>query len=353
MFCVYLGVITLVDSVQKMTTLIKVWVLIHVFLAVMGVAKGGFGIGAWMEDENDFCMVMNMIAPFGYFMMFAAKSGKEKIKYLGFLGTFLLAAMASLSRGGFFGLASVGVYCWYRSPKKLNALVIVLIAAIFMSLFAPAKYWDEIMSSTDDTTMSIGTGAERLYTWGIGIEMFAANPIIGIGQSNFPWTFDIYQAGRTFNQKSIAGRQAHSAWVTLVSELGLVGIIIVGGLLFQCYRDLKFVRMRFAPVETRQKHGQIMKAGEDIRVYLARAMEGSFIGFIVSGVFISILWYPSLWILISMAVALRNISEPEPGPMEGQTDTAGFRGGTLLPKFRNKSSSHSFTAPSIRSVRCL
>ena len=38
-------------------------------------------------------------------------------------------------------------------------------------------------------------------------------------------------------------------------------------------------------------------------------MEGSLIGFIVSGVFISILWYPSLWIMMALVVALRNISE--------------------------------------------
>ena len=72
-----------------------------------------------------------------------------------------------------------------------------------------------------------------------------------------------------------------------------MGIVIVGAMLLQCYKDLKRVRTRFAPADSRQKHGQIVQAGEDVRVYLARAMEGSFIGFIVSGVFISILWYPS------------------------------------------------------------
>jgi hypothetical protein len=101
--------------------------------------------------------------------------------------------------------------------------------------------------------------------------------------------------------------------VTLVSELGLAGIIIVGGMLVQCYRDLKWIRRRFAPAESRQKHGQTIQAGEDMRVYLARAMEGSLIGFIVSGVFISSLWYPALWTMIALVVALRNISETQNG----------------------------------------
>jgi O-antigen ligase len=265
-----------------------------------------------MGDENDFCMVMDMAVPFGYFLLFSSTGVAQKMKYLGFLGAFILGAMASLSRGGFMGLAAVGVYCWYRSPKKLNALIVVVVAVLFMLVLAPEKYWDEMASSTSDETMSEqGTGGARLYTWGIGMKMFYANPIIGIGQSNFPYTSGIYEAGETFNDRSFAGRQAHSAWVTLISELGLVGIVVIGGMIFQCYRDLTWVRKRFAPAESRQKHGQIVQAGEDMRVYLARAMEGSLIGFIVSGVFISTLWYPSLWIMMALVVALRNISETQ------------------------------------------
>ena len=313
LYCVYLGIVTFIDSLEKMMMVIKMWLGIHGFLALMGIAKGGVGIGSWMGDENDFCMVMNMVVSFGYFLLFSATGVVQKMKYLGFLGTFILAAMASLSRGGFFGLASVGVYCWYRSPKKLNALIVVAVAVVFMLVFAPASYWGEITSSTSDETMGTGTGAARLYTWGIGMEMFYANPIIGIGQSNFPWTFGIYEGDRRFNERSISGRQAHSAWVTLISELGLAGIGIIGAMLGQCYKDLRFVRKRFAPAQSRQKYGQIVQVGEDMRAYFARAMEGSLIGFIVSGIFISILWYPSLWIMIAFVAALRNVSEVQSG----------------------------------------
>ncbi len=310
LFCVYLGIIIYINSLERMMTLMKMWMGILFFLALMGVKSGGHGIGAWMGDENDFCMVMDMAAPFAYFLLFSVTGVSQKLKYLACLGAFLLGAMASLSRGGFIGLASVGVYCWYRSPKKLNALVVVLVAVLFMIALAPETYWDEIASSTSEETMGEdGTGGARLYTWGIGMKMFFYNPIIGIGQKNFPWTFDIYEAGEKFHDRSFAGREAHSAWVTLISELGLAGITIIGLMLLQCYRDLKFVRMRFAPVDIKKKHGQTIREGEDVRIYLARAMEGSMIGYIVSSVFISTLWYPSLWVLLGFVVALRNISE--------------------------------------------
>ena len=333
LYCVYLGIVTFVDSLEKMMTLMKIWIGIHGFLAVMGAAKGGVGIGAWMGDENDFCMVMNMVVPFGYFLLFSATGVVQKMRYLGFLGTFILAAMASLSRGGFMGLAAVGVYCWYRSPKKVNALIVLAVAVVFMVLFAPPTYWDEVSSSTNDETMGErGTGGARLYTWGIGMDMFYANPIIGIGQANFPWAFSSYEASQTFNGRSFAGRAAHSAWVTLISELGLVGIVIIGAMLLQCYKDLKLVRTRFSPVRSRQKHSQTIQAGEDVRMYLARAMEGSLIGFIVSGIFISILWYPSLWIMMALIVALRNISEDESGKLLQGAVRSRHQMGVPLPK---------------------
>jgi hypothetical protein len=115
--------------------------------------------------------------------------------------------------------------------------------------------------------------------------------------------------------------------------LGLAGILIIGGMLFQCYKDLKFVRTKFTPAESRQKHGQTIRAKEDIRVYLAMAMEGSLIGFSVSGVFISILWYPSLWIMLALVVALRNISETqsEGGPLG--VVRAQYPQGSSLPRY--------------------
>ena len=337
LYCVYLGILTFIDSLEKMTTLIKMWLGIHVFLALMGISKGGKGIGSWMGDENDFCMVMNMAVPFGYFLLFSATGVKQKMQYLGSLGSFILAAMASLSRGGFIGLASVGAYCWYRSPKKLNALIVVVVAVLFMLVFAPEKYWDEISSTTSDETLGTGTGGgtggARLYTWGIGMQMFYSNPIIGVGQGNFPWTFNLYEHGQTFNDKSFAGRAAHSAWVTLISELGLAGIVMVGAMLLQCYKDLKLVRKRFAPAPSRQKHSQIVQAGEDMRAYFARAMEGSLIGFTVSGIFISIMWYPSLWIMMALIVALRNISETQSeGSLPAAAPTKHPWGGIPLPR---------------------
>jgi hypothetical protein len=65
-------------------------------------------------------------------------------------------------------------------------------------------------------------------------------------------------------------------------------------------------------------------------------MEGSLIGFIVSGVFISILWYPSLWIMMALVVALRNISEAQGTVAIPAGDLPPQSWGARLPRFGEK-----------------
>ena len=113
-----------------------------------------------------------------------------------------------------------------------------------MLIFAPEKYWEEMESSTSDQTLTVGTGAERLYTWGIGWEMFLGNPILGVGQGNFPWNFENYQGGDRFNTRSLAGRAAHSMYFTLLPELGTVGTGLFILMVLSNYSVLGKVRSR-------------------------------------------------------------------------------------------------------------
>ncbi len=304
-FGCYLGILTFIDSVRKFQLLANVWLIVHLWLAIIGILKGGTGIGGWMGDENDFCMEINMVLSFAFFGLFSAAKNTTRFATAGLLCAYILTVITTLSRGGFIGMAAVGTYCWSFSKKKMLSAVLVVVLGCFVLLVAPAKYWSEVESIGSDQTMEQGTGGERLYTWGIGFEMFLANPIIGVGQGNFPWVFDEYQGDRTFFGKSISGRAAHSAYFTLIPELGLVGTVIFISILFFTRRDLGLIYKLSSPdTKVEAQEGLDRK-----RVfYLARAMEGSLIGFLVSSIFISTLYYPSLWVMLGFVVALRNVA---------------------------------------------
>jgi O-antigen ligase len=303
-FVGYLGIITFVDSIHKFRTMAKVWLGIHLYLAVIGVLKGGVGVGGWLGDENDFCMQVNMILSFAFFGLFAESKMFTKSIYFGLLGTYILAIMTTLSRGGFLGMAAVGAYCWAQSSRKLLAAILVFLLVGFMALLGPEKYWSEIESIGSDQTAETGTGGERLYTWEIGWEMFLANPIMGVGQGNFNWVFEDYQGSRTFHGKSIAGRAAHSAYFTLLPELGLIGVSVFVGMLYLTRRDLGLIR-RLYRTKARMEPDRVNEL--KTAYFLSHAIEGSIIGYLVSSIFISTLYYPSFWIMIGFAVALRNV----------------------------------------------
>ncbi len=303
-FCLYLGMVTFIDTFEKLLKVVNVWLGVHVLLAFNGILHEGTGIGGWMGDENDFCMVINMIIPFAFFLMLTSRQPIQKTVYFALLCLFILTSMVTLSRGGFIGLAAVGLYCWYKSAQKFQSAMLVVFVVIFMLLFAPDKYWQEIQSSTDDTTMSVGTGAERLYTWGIAWDIFLGNPILGVGQSNFPWNVEEYEGEQRFNERSLAGRAAHSMYFTLIPELGLVGIVLFALMVKGALGNLRWVeRKSIAQGAITQKSSHL----DERAVTLARAMSASLIAYFASSIFISTLYYPSVWVMMGFCTTLKNV----------------------------------------------
>jgi O-antigen ligase len=310
-FFLYLGITTYVDSIEKMRKLVAVWVGIHLILAILGMMSAGKGVGGWLGDENDFCMEMNAAVPFAYFMLLGLKHKPSKAFYFSLLCIFIMTAMVTLSRGGFIGLAAVGTYCWLKSSQKGRAVVLGGIVIIVVLIFAPEKYWEEMQSATSDQTMTIGTGAERLYTWGIGWEMFLGHPIFGVGQGNFPWNFDEFQGAERFNTRSLAGRAAHSMYFTLLPELGLLGTGMFFMMILSNYTTVGRVRVDAKRMTITLSKDAKKENDVAFSVALSSALEAAMVGYLVSSVFISTLYYPTVWILTGFVVALGSIATRE------------------------------------------
>jgi O-antigen ligase len=303
-FIGYLGILTFVDSAKVFKTLINVWLAIHTYLAIWGLMHGGIGIGGWIGDENDFCLVLNMALPYAYFMIFSDDSVVKKIMHIGMVVLILAAIMATFSRGGFIGLIAVGLYCWFRSSRKIISGVVIGLFALLVLNFAPKGYWEEMSTiQTEYSGETHGTGAGREYTWQVGWKMFLANPVFGVGQGNFPWQFTTYEGEESFDGRSNAGRAAHSLYYTLMPELGLLGVSIFLAMNLYFLKDLAMVRRLCKDKRKRVDGGEAR-----FLFYTACSMEASLVGYLVTGYFISVLYYPSFWILMGFGVALRKVA---------------------------------------------
>jgi O-antigen ligase len=133
---------------------------------------------------------------------------------------------------------------------------------------------------------------------------------MGVGQGNFPWNVGVYEQklglSEGFHQRSMAGREAHSLYFTLIPELGLIGIVLFASMLLLTVRDLRYIQRSAAKGE-KAADGALPVAS------LATALEASLVGYLASGAFLSVLYYPNFWLLMGFTLSLRKILERRQG----------------------------------------
>jgi len=98
-------------------------------------------------------------------------------------------------------------------------------------------------------------------------------------------------------------------YFTLLPELGLVGAVIFGSMVYLNYRDTRVRQMRprlggVAVSSDKERESQLYRAA-----LYGNAILGGMIGYLVTSTFISTLWYPTFWIMMGLAVALKNTTQ--------------------------------------------
>jgi O-antigen ligase len=250
-------------------------------------------------------MAINVALPFSYYRAIGENTSSKKLFYIGVTFLFVFANIITFSRGGFVGLIGVGLYILLKSPGKVKNAMFIAIMAIFIVLAAPEKFGDRLRSITEEGGKS-GTGEERVYTWGIAWDMFKGNPLFGVGQGNAPWEFGKYEIAAGFEEglhgRSRAGRAMHSVYFTLLPELGIFGAFLFIAMIYYYFKDTKRIRDKL------RKKEKILKECKTIKdLHLAFSLEASLIGYLVSSIFISTLYYPNFWILMGITVCFRRL----------------------------------------------
>jgi O-antigen ligase len=314
----FLCIIAFVTNSKRLIFFIDLWILINVSCALLGIIHNGLvPHHAFMGDENDFALVMTMAIPFAYFMFLETNSIKKKIFYLAACGLFIGATVVSFSRGGLIGLVPVAAYCWYKSPKKLLASVLIGFMLIIFLSFTTERYWTEVKTIFTEETHEDGTGAQRRYYWKCAWRMFLDHPIIGVGPSNFPWNIEKYERIVGIrDQRLHGGTVAHSLYFTLLSELGLVGILLFCGMLYFFQKDKKWIISKEKEYFLKSTKKNIQLSVEDKEIiqqlkkikFVSFAITGALIGYLISGAFLSVLYYPHFWLIIAaLSLAHKNI----------------------------------------------
>lgn len=296
-FCLYipfiLSIITCLDSVESLKKMINIWILMMIYIALFSITNLGKGSGGYFADENDLSLFLNLMLPLCYFLLISEKGGKKKLLYGVALIIGLIAEAKSFSRGGFVGLAVICFVIWWFSPRKMLSAMLILLMIVFVIIIGGKTY---IIEMETIRNISESTAQARFEMWKAAWKMFLDNPF-GVGGNNFQVRFEEYQSA--WFPRGMWGMVCHSLWFTLISELGIPGIIIYFLLLYYNIKDLWFLK-RIEPGDN-----------PDLKYihYLTLAFIAGFAGFFSSGTFLSVLYYPYYWYFTAFTIAMMKVAQ--------------------------------------------
>lgn len=287
---------------------LKIWIIIAIYLSMTVISRGGTGTGGIYGDENDVGATLVMLLPYLYFspLLFSSKIIKVII-YTG-AALCLLAIIATGSRGAFVGLLAVVGGIFYLSKHKFRLILLGAIASLILLSFFVSDNYIQDLGTISDTEES--TSSERLYTWGIGLLMFLDNPLLGVGAGQFTSAICYYQPIEDIanGERSLCFRAAHSSYVTLLSEFGMLGIIFFT---LMIRKTIQYIKQCKKIVKSNlAQHLESNSYSDDINFIkvFSTIMILTLVGFFASGAFISILFYPLLWLPIGLIISLNRYS---------------------------------------------
>ncbi|UCF67181.1 MAG: O-antigen ligase family protein [Acidobacteriota bacterium] len=287
-------------SIAEVRLLIWAYLLAHIPTAINAIVHRGRGLGGWLEDEND--LAFALIAALGvalYLLLGTRKKGQIAL-LVGLMAICLAAIVTSMSRGGFVGLAALGAYVFVLGPYRSRIAAVAILAILMLVVLAPPTYWQEVHSIGE--SVESGTGEQRLYFWSLAWRMFLDHPLIGVGTRNYGIQAPNYQDPRRAFMwgEHTWGRAAHSLYFTLIPEHGLIGIAICAGFLWTTYKSITRLR--------RLTHPGVLSPQRASPRLMASGLAAGIVGVLATGVFISVLYYPVLWVLSGLVAALDETS---------------------------------------------
>ncbi len=279
------------------------------YLAIYGATHGGRGPGDYLGDENDLCLALVFHLALLLGLLGVPTSPIRRTTILAICGALIATIVITSSRGGFLGMAVVVVFHILYARRRAGFFILAAVLALFTMALAPAKYWERIRTIADTDT---GSAKERRETWAFAWDLFTRPQVmfIGVGMKNTPVYLGDY---KTSESRNLWGRQTHSLYLELLPDLGLVGggmvLTIFWASFFGNRRLLKgtiqfLAKLKRLQDDERRERQAVMKELITLRAILL-SINAAWLGVAVCGAFISILYYPPIWLLAVLSTAVQ------------------------------------------------
>jgi len=264
------------------------------------LAKGvGAGSTGFFSNSADLgvamCIAWGLTMP----LLFANWKKFQRLVVMGCSLTFLVAILLCGSRGALVGAGAIVAVALFHAPRKSIPIVMATLFIAGVVFFLPKANWDRLQSAAN--WRNDGNARARIGFWMAGLQMLRDHPFLGVGIGNFSTAY-----ARDYVNPEITTREmaSHSLYIQALSELGMLGTLPI------LLSVLLFVRQNS---RTRRRVLTTLPAGRRSFEYcLAVGLDLALVGYLVSGAFLSVLFYPFLWILLGVSIGLSSCCPPQP-----------------------------------------
>ena len=176
------------------------------------------------------------------------------------LAMIVAGILVTRSRGGMIASATavIAFLVWgdWRPRFWRIALVVLLLAAVAAFAFRFDAVRDRVMGSFradqagGKVSLADATLGGRTIMWKGTFRMIHDRPVFGTGPGSWQWVFQKYKQVVTWDLLS-RPEYAHNDYLNLTADYGLVGLLLMGWLLFGFYRQALRLRQPDRPQEER------------------------------------------------------------------------------------------------------
>jgi O-antigen ligase len=248
---------------------------------------GAAGSPGWFDNSGEFGMAMAVFFALSVYFVIALRPYWSTLKFAVLLLVFpvlaVVSIVASTSRGAVVGLAAAVCWMLLRSRRRVTALASAIVLALAVLALMPAETKEKFGEAGDDRN-----SVSRLESWTYGIAMANSHPVFGVGHGNFK-----EYARANFNP---VANDAHNIFVEAAAELGYTGLLAF----------LSLVVCTFVINDRTRRMARSLPDGGRFLVYMAHSLDAALVVFLVSGFFLTVLYYPYFWINLGMTGALHN-----------------------------------------------
>jgi len=275
------------------------------------VTGGGFIVlgppETMIADRNHLAVALLVALPLMNYLRLQAAHRIVRLGLAFAMGTTLIAAVGSQSRGALVALIATAGMFWLRSRGKVVSGIAIAIAVAGVIAFMPDSWVERMdtMRNFEEDSSAMG----RVMIWRAAWALAVARPLLGGG---FRAVYDQGIVNTYF--PGVTARATHSIWFEVMADHGFVGFAIwLGILVAGAWYMWRLVRLSRGRPELRWAYD------------LARMSQVSAVAYCVGGTFLSLSYWDFFWTLQVVIAATHGLAVATAAPRGAAVPAAAQR----------------------------